>query len=53
VVSVRGGLVVKEEMRDGVRERGKKGNDRLVGRDVRRRSAVFERDEVENGIPIL
>jgi hypothetical protein len=38
---VRGGFVVEEEVRDRVRERGEKGNDRLVGRDIRRRSAVF------------
>ncbi len=33
---VGGGLVVEEEMRDRVRERGEKGNNRLVGGDVRR-----------------
>ena len=44
---VRGGLVIEEKMRDRVRERGEKGNDRLVGRNVRRGSAVFEGDEVD------
>ncbi len=34
-------------MRDRMRERGEKGNDRLVGRNVRRGSAVLEGDEVD------
>ncbi len=33
---VGGGLVVEEEMRDRMREGEEKGNDRLVGGDVRR-----------------
>ena len=44
---VRGGLVIEEKMRDRMRERGEKGNDRLVGRNVRRGSAVLEGDEVD------
>jgi hypothetical protein len=32
---VRGGFVVEEKMGERVRERGEKGNDRLVGRNVR------------------
>ena len=44
---VRGGLVIEEKMRDRVRERGEKRNDRHVGRNVRRGSAVLEGDEVD------
>jgi hypothetical protein len=32
---VRGGFVVEEKMGERVRERGEKGNDRLVGGNVR------------------
>jgi hypothetical protein len=46
VGEVRGGLVVEEEMRDRVRKRGEKWNDRLVGGDVGN-GAVFEWDEVD------
>ena len=35
VGEVRGGFVVEEKMGERVRERGEKGNDRLVGRNVR------------------
>jgi hypothetical protein len=44
---VRGSFVVEEKMGERVRERGEKGNDRLVGRNVRRGSAVFEGGEVD------
>ena len=35
VGEVSGGFVVEEKMGERVRERGEKGNDRLVGRNVR------------------
>ena len=35
VGEVRGGFVVEEKMGERVRERGEKGNDRLVGGNVR------------------
>ena len=41
VGEVSGGFVVEEKMGERVRERGEKGNDRLVGGDVGSRGAGF------------
>ena len=36
------GFVIKEEMRERVREGGEKGDDRFEARNIRKRGAVFK-----------
>jgi hypothetical protein len=44
---IKGGVVIEKNVRERVREWLKKGNDRLIRRDVREGRAVFKRNKVD------